>query len=70
MFLNDIPKDHTQNFPTGVSERNFDTEAEIHAFLEGLTYADDGDVGHGEVFKRDGKFVVRVRVGEWDEDDS
>lgn len=69
MELNDIPKNKTKDFPTGVSEVRFDTHGEITAFLHGLSYADDVDVEAGEPFERGDKFVVRVRVGDWGDDD-
>lgn len=69
MDLNDIPNDATK-FPTGVSEQEYNTEAEMSAFINGLDFADDIDVHHGDPFQRDGKFIVRVVVGDWDEEDS
>jgi hypothetical protein len=68
--LNDIPEDKRDDFPAGVSEEEYATEAEMTAFLNGLGYADDVDVTHGDVFMREnGKFVVRICVGEWGDDD-
>jgi hypothetical protein len=69
MHVNDVPHEERKKFPTGVSEHEYDTEAEMTAFLDGVNLADDIDVESGEPFQRDGKFVVRVRVGEWDDDD-
>jgi hypothetical protein len=69
MDLNNIPKNKVSGFPTGVSEHVYDTEGEMKAFIDGVNLADDIDVDSGEPFERDGKFVVRVKVGEWDEDD-
>lgn len=69
MDLNDIPESKTKGFATGVSEESFDTDAEMNAFLHGLTYADDIDVEAGTPFLRDGKFVVRVKVGDFGDED-
>lgn len=66
MDLNDIPKNKTSGFPTGVSEVCYNTEAEILAFLNGLMYADDIDVEAGQIFARGSEYVVRVRVGDWE----
>lgn len=69
MNLNDIPKKQTKKFPIGVTEQVFDTMAEMRAFIAGLCYADDTDVENGDPFERNGKVVVRVRVGNFDEDE-
>lgn len=69
MDLDAIPQEKTDKFPTGVSEVQYDTQDEMMAFMDGLNYADDIDVSHGEYFERNGKFVMRVRVGEWDDDE-
>ena len=42
---------------------------EMDAFLCGLNWADDVDVENGEPFQRNGKWVVRVAVGEWDNEE-
>jgi hypothetical protein len=34
--LNAIPQDKTKGFPTGVSEAEYKTEAEVRAFCDGL----------------------------------
>lgn len=69
MSLDTIPQDKTENFPCGVSEVEYNTEAEMKAFIDGLNYADDIDVNYGDYFQRNKKFVMRVVVGNWDEDD-
>ena len=69
MDLDDIPTTQKDKFPTGVSEMEYDTEEEILAFLNGLTYAGDGDVEGGKPFRREGKWVVRVRIGDWGDGD-
>lgn len=63
MDLNQIPKIQTDNFSEGVSEVECDTLKEMQAFLKGLNYADDVDVEHGDIFIRNNKVVVRVKVG-------
>jgi hypothetical protein len=68
MDLNDIPHEK-KSFPTGVSEQVYKTMPEMDAFIEGLDFADDTDVSHGQPFERDGEFVVRVRVGDFGLDD-
>jgi hypothetical protein len=69
MSLDSIPQEQRAKFPTGVSEVEYGTEQEMSAFIDGLNYADDIDVSHGQPFQRDGKFVMRVVVGEWDDED-
>jgi len=69
MDLNDIPKEKTDNFPMGVTEVEYDTEAEMKAFIDGLQFADDIDVSNGDYFERNGKFVMRVVVGDWDDEE-
>lgn len=69
MNLNDIPHEQTDGFPTGVSEFSTDTDNEMRAFLAGLNYANDIDVEHGEYFERDFNFVVRIKVGDFGEDE-
>jgi hypothetical protein len=68
MELHDIPRNKTKNFPSGISEQEFDTPKEAHAFTHGITYADDEDVECTEPFERNGKFVVRVRIGNFGDD--
>lgn len=65
MNLDDIPQGQTVGFQTGVSEQVYDTEAEMAAFLAGISYVGDLDVCWGKPFLRGGKYVIRVRVGEW-----
>lgn len=69
MDLDKIPQHKKVNFPAGVSEHEYETRKEIDAFLEGVNLAQDTDVETGEIFQRDGNYVVRVRVGEWPEED-
>jgi hypothetical protein len=69
MDLNDIPQNKIDNLPMGVSEVQYDTEAEMKAFIDGLQFADDIDVSNGDYFQRDGKFVIRVVVGDWNDED-
>lgn len=69
MSLDSIPQEKTNGFPCGVSEVQYNTAAEMAAFIDGLQYADDIDVSHSEPFERNGKFVVRVVVGDWDDED-
>lgn len=63
--LEEIPVNQTDDFPEGVSEVEFNTEAEMDAFKEGLHYADDIDVESSIRFPRNGKWVCRVKVGNW-----
>jgi len=62
--IDDIPHDATK-FPVGVSEHVYPSWDLMSAFLDGLHLADDVDVEQGQVFERDDKFVVRVRVGDF-----
>lgn len=66
--LNAIPRDKTERFPTGVSEVKYATWDLMQAFLNGLGYADDVDVEHSEIFERNGEFVVRVKVGDFEDE--
>lgn len=68
MSLDEIPKDQRTDFPIGVSEVIYDTPGELAAFIHGLGYAQDIDVEYGDPFSRDGKEVVRVKVGDFDEE--
>ena len=68
MELNEIPKNWKHHLPVGVSEHTYTTRAEIDAFLEGVNLAEDIDVETGDPFERKGRWVVRVRVGEWDDE--
>lgn len=70
MDLDRIPKDKKKGFSAGVSEVEYDTLAEMNAFLHGLNFASDIDVENSTVFQRDGKYVVRVKVGDFGEFDS
>lgn len=65
--MDSIPEEQTGGFPLGISEENFDTDAEMDAFFVGLDYADDIDVEHGKPFTRSGIRIVRIRVGTFDE---
>ena len=65
MTLNEIPQEQTTDFPEGVNEVVYPTELEMDAFIYGLCYADDIDVECSEPFVRDGRQVVRVRVGDF-----
>lgn len=67
--LDEIPKTKTKNFKAGVSEHVYDTLAEINAFIEGVNLPSDLDVYIGTPFERDGKHVVRVKVGDFGDDD-
>ena len=58
----DIPEDQIDNFPEGISEYSCQTFAEMRAFLTGLKYVQAHDVCYGEVFQRNGQFVVRIKV--------
>lgn len=69
MDLNDIPKNKTKGFPMGVSEHIWATAAEMTAFITGVDLAEDIDVECGEPFERKGKQVVRVKIGDWGDDD-
>ncbi len=69
MDLDDIPQSKTDGFPTGVSEHSYDTVAEIVAFIEGVGLADDIDVTIGDYFQRDDQWVVRVKVGDFDDEE-
>jgi len=66
MDLDDIPQNEI-DLPMGVTEVEYDTEAEMKAFIDGLQFADDIDVNNSNYFVRNGKFIVRVVVGDWDE---
>lgn len=66
--LNDIPQDKTDNLPTGVTEQTYGTEAEINAFVDGVTFPDDIDVEVSTPFQRGDQWVVRVCVGDWNDD--
>lgn len=61
--LDDIPQEQRDNFPEWVSEVEYPTRDLMQAFMRGLTLPDDTDVDYGPVFERDGKIVVRIRVG-------
>ncbi len=63
--LNAIPENQTDNFDDGISEDIFETKAEMDAFLHGLSVSDAIDVYRGTPFQREGKYVVRVCVGDW-----
>jgi hypothetical protein len=67
--LDKLPQDQMGDFPTGVNEEVFNTMAELDAFLHGFQYADDIDAYNGSPFQRGDKFVVRVCVGDWDNED-
>jgi hypothetical protein len=69
MDLDDIPKSKTKDFTAGVSEHVYDTEAELDAFIEGVNLPQDLDVEVGTPFERKKKFVVRVKVGNFGDDD-
>lgn len=85
MNLNNIPQNKTSGFPTGVSEHVYNTEAECRAFVDGVQLAQDIDVETGTPFSRLTRppvgsrgvdattpvqqWVVRVKVGEWDDED-
>jgi hypothetical protein len=58
MNLNDIPESKVDNFPIGVSEREFSTAAEMFAFQDGISYSDEMQIG--EPFRRGQKIVVRI----------
>lgn len=60
-----IPHNQTSDFPDGVSEMSFETEAQMSAFLCGLHWADDIDVENSNPFERDNMIVVRVKVGDF-----
>lgn len=66
--LNEIPRDHAGEFPPGVTEVAYPTLEQMDAFCTGLHYADDTDVDSGEAFFRDGQWVVRVGVGDWEDE--
>ena len=72
MDLNTIPRDCVK-LPEGISERSFETKAEMDAFLDGLGYVGDIDVSWGDPFLRGDELVVRIQVGDacphedWDE---
>ncbi len=67
--LNEIVQTQTDSFPTGVSEHSYSTDAEMTAFLSGIDAAGSLDVWYGAPFVRDGKFVVRVQCGSWDDEE-
>lgn len=69
MHVNDIPHEERKRFPAGVGEYEYDTGAEMQAFIDGVSLPDDVDVEVGDAFQRDGKWVVRVRIGDWPEDE-
>ena len=69
MDLDNIPQTKTKGFPAGVSEVKYATQAEMTAFLDGLNFASDIDVENGMIFQRDGQYVVRVKVGDFGDDD-
>jgi hypothetical protein len=66
--LDKIPQAVKEGFPTGVVEIAFHTKAEIDAFLVGLEYTDDVDQYSGTPFQRDDLWVVRICVGDWNEE--
>jgi hypothetical protein len=68
MNLDDIPRNQI-DFRAGVYEVSYPTLAEINAYIEGLHAPDDIDVDSGTPFERNGQFVVRVRIGDWGDDD-
>lgn len=63
MELNAIAQEQRMNFPPGVSEHVYRTRAEMTAFVDGVSLANDLDVECGPPFVRNGLYVVRVRVG-------
>lgn len=65
MDIDNIPKEKVDNFPMGVSEHWFSSKAEVDAFLQGFSLPQDTDCSNATPFVRDGKWVVRVRVGYW-----
>ena len=70
MSPNDIPEEQTDHFPSGVSEHVYPTARLIEAFVAGVNVADALDVQVGQIFTRNGEFVVRVQVGDWEQPDA
>lgn len=52
-----------------MNEVEYDTLPEMNAFLAGLNYVGDIDVSASEIMERNGKYVVKVMIGDLDEEE-